>query len=517
MSATTATRPHRARPPLGRALLTAPVTALVTAAACYLVRELAPEDGRAGATVVAVTAAVLVTVCATAAAYGLRAARHFREQADEARREAAALRDRLGGLETDAAQLAAETVPALVTKVRGGMSAGSALAEVERPGNPTFQHVLRVLGEEIARGERMRTAAMTACASAAGRVQALATSMLADLREMEMRHGEEVLGDLLALDHSTAQAGRLADSIAVLTGGRSGRRWTKPIVMESILRGAVGRISAYQRVRLHSASTAAVAGHAAEGVMHALAELMDNATNFSPPTEEVHVYVEELTTGVVVTIEDGGLAMSPEKLRRAEHAVSAERLDLTTLTGTRLGLPVVGCLARKHGLKVSFRPSSRGGTGAVVLIPRELITEVRQRERVSGTRSQAPGDSGTARPVPARRTATAATPEVPAAERTLELTAVPRPAPAPEADPAQPLPKRPRGRTLAAARAATAAAAERPKRARANDAGARFSAFRQASRDAAAASADRPKDHPGTPPHGTITPPGPDSAEHGAP
>lgn len=221
----------------------------------------------------------------------------------------------------------------------------------------------------------MRAAAMSACANAAGRVQALSTSMLADLREMEDRHDEKTLGDLLKLDHATAQAGRLADSIAVLTGARSGRRWTKPIVMESILRGSVGRISAYQRVRIHSTSTAAIAGYAAEGVMHALAELMDNATSFSPPSEEVHVYVEEVQTGIVVTVEDGGLAMSPAALERAERAVSAETLDLTTLSGTRLGLAVVGCLARKHGLTVSFRPSSRGGTGVVVMIPRQLITQ----------------------------------------------------------------------------------------------------------------------------------------------
>src|SRR5206468_5211959 len=119
----------------------------------------------------------------------------------------------------------------------------------------------------------------------------------------------DVLADLLHLDHCTAQAGRLADTVAVLTGARSGRRWTRPIVMESVLRGALGRIEAYQRVRLHSASTSAVLGHAAEGVMHALAELMDNACNFSPPTEEVHVYVQETTSGVVVTIEDAGLGM----------------------------------------------------------------------------------------------------------------------------------------------------------------------------------------------------------------
>lgn len=231
------------------------------------------------------------------------------------------------------------------------------------------------LGGELRRAESGRAAAMAAAANAAGRMQALATGMLADLRDMEHRHADEdVLGDLLHLDHRTAQAGRLADSIAVLTGARSGRRWAKPIVMESILRGAMGRIGGYQRVRLHSTSDAAVAGHAAEGVMHALAELLDNAANFSPPTAEVHVYVEEVPSGIVITVEDSGLVMSEVQLRRAEQAVTAASLDLAGLSGTRLGLAVVGRLARKHGLTVSFRPSARGGTGALMMLPQELIS-----------------------------------------------------------------------------------------------------------------------------------------------
>jgi signal transduction histidine kinase len=234
------------------------------------------------------------------------------------------------------------------------------------------------LTARIKRAESARSAALSAASNAAGRMQALATGMLADLREMEHRHtDEDVLGDLLHLDHRTAQAGRLADSIAVLAGARSGRRWAKPIVMESILRGAMGRIAGYQRVRLHSTSEIAIAGHAAEGIMHALAELLDNAANFSPPTAEVHVYVEEVPAGVILTIEDSGLVMSDVQLRRAERAVTSEttqQTDLAGLSGTRLGLAVVGRLARKHGLTVSFRPSARGGTGVLVLLPHELIT-----------------------------------------------------------------------------------------------------------------------------------------------
>ncbi|MEW1723731.1 ATP-binding protein [Streptomyces sp. NPDC093109] len=310
-----------------------------------------------GASALALTAAV------TAAA-------HFREMNRQARERGAALAAR-------ADQLAAKAR-------RAEEDVRRTVAESRRA------------AEDSARSESHRAATVSACASAAGRMQAIATGVLADLRAMEHRHtDEDVLADLLHLDHRAAQAGRLADSIAVLTGARSGRRWARPIVMESILRGALGRISGYQRVRLHSTSQVAVAGHAAEGVMHALAELLDNAANFSPPTAEVHVYVEEVPAGVVITVEDSGLVMSDLQLRRAERAVTTDASDLSGLSGTRLGLAVVGRLALKHGLTVSFRPSARGGTGALMLLPQELITEVRPG-------SPAPEALRTAPPLPVR-------------------------------------------------------------------------------------------------------------------
>jgi hypothetical protein len=375
-------------------------------------------------------------------------------------------------LDGEVARLADDTLPALVERVRGGASADTALAEVPPSVDGAGRRLLSAVAQEISRGERMRAATMAACANAAGRVQALATTMLADLREMEGRHDENVLGDLLKLDHSTAQAGRLADSIAVLTGARSGRRWTKPIVMESILRGAMGRISAYQRVRTHSTSTVAVAGYAAEGVMHALAELMDNATSFSPPSEDVHVYVEEVHAGVVVTIEDSGLVMSAAALERAVRAVSAEPLDLTTLSGTRLGLAVVGCLARKHGLSVHFRPSARGGTGVVVMIPRQLITQSEQDAPVVTPAVVTP-------PPPEVRAP--AVPAAPESEVDTELAGLPR---------------RRRGQTLAAAPVKVPAPPASPAPARA-DAGAKFSAFRAAGRGNRPPSDEEPATGPG--------------------
>ncbi|WP_206794063.1 sensor histidine kinase KdpD [Amycolatopsis sp. MtRt-6] len=415
-----------------------PVAVVVTGAAVWWMTAGVSAADRTFVAWYGGIAAAVVCAAVTVAAHWMRTARHYR--------------GRITALDTEIARLADDTLPAVVRRVRDGASVDTALAEVPGAAGDAHRRLLDTIAQEIGRSERMRAATMAACANAAGRVQALATSMLADLREMEGRYDENVLGDLLELDHRTAQAGRLADSIAVLTGARSGRRWTKPITMESILRGAMGRISAYQRVRTHSTSTVAVAGYAAEGVMHALAELMDNATSFSPPSEDVHVYVEEVHAGVVVTIEDSGLVMGPAALERAVRAVSAEPLDLTTLSGTRLGLAVVGCLARKHGLTVHFRPSARGGTGVVVMIPRLLITQ---------PEPDAPIPTAAATP-PAK---------------------VPAPAVSEVESGASGLPQRRRGQTLAAAPKPVPAPAASPAPARA-DAGARFSAFHAAGREA---------------------------------
>ncbi|MEU0933198.1 ATP-binding protein [Embleya sp. NPDC005971] len=481
MSAHMPPRARSERPPLGRALLAFAAVSIITAGAVGWAVSVVGSNHRTAVAVggVAVALALAIAVAATVHAVGTadRLRARIAEMEGDAARWNDDNRDRVSAFEAEATRLADETLPALVTLLREGASVDTALAGVSAPQHQALQRTLATVAREVGQGERMRAAAMSACANAAGRVQALSTSMLADLREMEGRHGEEVFGDLLRLDHSTAQAGRLADSIAVLTGARSGRRWTKPIVMESILRGAVGRISAYQRVRVHSTSEAAVAGYAAEGVMHALAELMDNATKFSPPSEQVHVYVEDVPAGVVVTVEDGGLVMGEFALRRAEQAVAAQALDLTTLSGTRLGLAVVGCLARKHGLTVSFRPSSRGGTGVVVMIPRQLVGEARPEPR-----KRAVPD---ARPAPARRVAAKPAEPAPAL---LASPAEPTPA-APESAPAAPtlsgLAKRRPGQTLAAAAKAAERAESRPDPApRASKPrpapGARFGAFRQA-------------------------------------
>ncbi|MET9516467.1 ATP-binding protein [Streptomyces sp. NPDC002994] len=336
------------------------------------------------------------------------------ELGEAARRAAAAEADQLATVRQmsrgaeDLDRLTTTALPAAVAALRQGASADTVLAGLEMPGERRVVALLEQMVRELGVSERRAAAAQAASAKALGRVQAKAVSMLADLREMQDRHGADVFSDLLRLDHSTSQLGLLTDRLAILMGGRASRAWNKPIVMESILRGAVGRIADFRRVRLHNASTAAIAGFAAEGVMHLLAELMDNAANFSPPIDEVHVYVEERSAGIVVTVEDSGLRMADAAMRRAVEAVSGKSTDLATLQGTRLGLAVVGILAAKYGISVNYRPSSRGGTGVVVLLPLQLMAQQRgpvpaaAQTRTAAVQAPEPAHARALPPVPVR-------------------------------------------------------------------------------------------------------------------
>ncbi|MGQ4714268.1 ATP-binding protein [Streptomyces anulatus] len=360
---------------------------------------------------------------------------------DELGTENARLREELHALTSEVERFTHETLPGVVARLRDGESVATVQSEVYLPEQPLLRASVEAVLRELSLSERRALAATTASAKALSRVQAKSVSMLADLRSMQERHGEEVFGDLLKLDHSTSQLGLMTDRLALLMGGRPSRAWNRPIVMESILRGAVGRIAAYQRVRLHCSSSVSISGFAAEGVMHLLAELMDNAANFSPPIDEVHVYVEERGTGIVVTIEDSGLKMADAAMRRAADSVAGRMTDLATLQGTRLGLAVVGRLALKHRISVNYRPSSRGGTGVVVLLPRHLIAqEPRENHPAPVQRAVA----APATPPPAPASPAPAAPASPAPPLAPEATPVqPSPAPAPPSPVSAPPPVTP--------------------------------------------------------------------------
>ncbi|MEV5776838.1 ATP-binding protein [Streptomyces antimycoticus] len=282
-------------------------------------------------------------------------------------------------------QLADQVLPEAVVRLQQGDFLTDVLVDVavDETLPPELQTAHRamlgtVLGA-VAAEEDLRESAQRAIVNIARRVQAVVHQQAQDLRRMEDRHGNspDVFGDLLRLDHGNALVGRLADSIAVLGGARPGRQWSKPVPLFSVLRGAISRILDYQRVELGPVCEVAVVGTAVEPLIHTLAELLDNATRYSPPQTRVHLTATEVQSGIAVEIEDGGLSMSEEARARAERMLEEAQagIDLKDLgEAPRLGLAVVGRLSQAYGFSVSLRSSAYGGVRAVLIVPQKLIT-----------------------------------------------------------------------------------------------------------------------------------------------
>ncbi|MCB5183171.1 sensor histidine kinase, partial [Streptomyces antimicrobicus] len=353
-----------------------------TAVAVAVAVALVPASARTGVAWVGAVAFVAVALaCGEAARRGKAVA--------ALRATVAAQQAALARQEAETVHLAQTLLPDVVSRLRGGEFPEDVLAALERddfhqPGlTPEFraahQAVLRSVLDAVVAEEDLRESAQRAFVNIARRVQAIVHQQAQELREMEDRHGRspEVFGDLLRLDHGTALIGRLADSIAVLGGARPGRQWSKAVPLYSVLRGAMSRIIDYQRVELHSVSQVAVVGPAVEPLIHALAELLDNATRYSPPQTKVHLTAVDVNSGIAVEIEDGGVSMSEEARKRAERMLrqAQQGIDLTDLGETpRLGLAVVGRLSQAYDFQVSLRSSAYGGVRAVLVIPQALIT-----------------------------------------------------------------------------------------------------------------------------------------------
>ena len=144
------------------------------------------------------------------------------------RRAAVAQADRTG-LEEEVDRLSGETLPMVFRRVRDGVPADTVLAEAPDPAGGAMRDLRDTVVREVAAAERLGAAAMAACASAAARIQAQTTRMLAELREMENRYGDDkVFGDLMELDHRVSQMGRLVRQHRV-----AGRRTVRPQVDEA--------------------------------------------------------------------------------------------------------------------------------------------------------------------------------------------------------------------------------------------------------------------------------------------
>ena len=207
----------------------------------------------------------------------------------------------------------------------------------------------------------------------ARRSQVLVHRQLSLLDSMERRSDDpNELSDLFRLDHLTTRMRRHAESLIILSGAAPGRAWRMPVSLTNVVRAAVSEVEDYARVEVRQLPEAAVVGAAVADLTHLLAEIIENAAQFSPPHTRVRVTGEPVGNGYAVEVEDRGLGMGKETLAEANRRIEqSEALDL--FDSDRLGLFVVSRLAARHGIKVHLRTSPYGGTTAVVLLPTALL------------------------------------------------------------------------------------------------------------------------------------------------
>ncbi|MFI1189447.1 nitrate- and nitrite sensing domain-containing protein [Streptomyces californicus] len=196
---------------------------------------------------------------------------------------------------------------------------------------------------------------------------------LLDTMERRTENGDE-LADLFRLDHLTTRMRRHAEGLVILSGAAPSRQWRKPIQLMDVVRAAVAEVEDYERIEVRRLARIGVGGPAVADLTHLIAELLENATVFSPPHTAVQVHGERVSNGFTLEIHDRGLGMAPEVLLDANLRL-AETPDFELSDTDRLGLFVVSRLAQRQNVRVSLQKSPYGGTTAVVFIPAALLTE----------------------------------------------------------------------------------------------------------------------------------------------
>ncbi|WP_280304372.1 sensor histidine kinase [Nocardia abscessus] len=210
------------------------------------------------------------------------------------------------------------------------------------------------------------------------RSQSLVEQQLALIEDLE--HDEDDtdrLQSLFRLDHLATRMRRNGDNLLVLAGTALRRGQLHPVPLSDMLWSAVSQVEDYQRVEIGAVPDGIVAGEPAVDIEHLLAELIDNALRYSPPTTPVTVMVSRAVDGgYLIEITDRGLGMSLEDLQTTNDRLASGG-EVTVETARRMGLFVVGRLAKRHTITVNLRRTStmaqQPGITASVHLPGALV------------------------------------------------------------------------------------------------------------------------------------------------
>ncbi|MFF3333670.1 nitrate- and nitrite sensing domain-containing protein [Streptomyces sp. NPDC002888] len=258
------------------------------------------------------------------------------------------------------------------------------------------------LADSAAQLERLRGSIGGTFVNLALRTLGLVERQLAVIENLEDREQDpERLATLFKLDHFATVMRRHSENLLVLAGTEHVQQSAVPVPLVDVVRAAVSEIERYERVRIAALPPHAhVAGFAADDLSHLLAELMENATSFSPPDLPVEVSGWLLESGeVMLSVQDEGIGMAGDRLTRlntrlAEFAPETP-YDQEGEEGLGLGLYVVARLAHRHGVRVQLREQKQGGIAAVVVLPQSLLAAAPSAAVPSSSSSPLAGTANT--------------------------------------------------------------------------------------------------------------------------
>ncbi|WP_139151335.1 ATP-binding protein [Streptomyces sp. WMMB 322] len=181
----------------------------------------------------------------------------------------------------------------------------------------------------------------------------------------------------IEIDHLATTFAHHAQSLRILGGSWTGQQWQETVPLTDIVRAAGGQITDYQRVVIGGDPDLGVKDFAAEWLIHLVAEILGNATTYSPSSKEVTAQLEAVPSGAVIQIDDRGTGMTEARLQKALELVAGPRdVSIRDLQTPQVGLAVVGNIARRLKIRVSLGRSPYGGIRAVVLVPMDLLEAI---------------------------------------------------------------------------------------------------------------------------------------------
>ncbi|MEO3776950.1 nitrate- and nitrite sensing domain-containing protein [Micromonospora sp. B11E3] len=292
------------------------------------------------------------------------------------------LAERLSGVRTAALEMAEHRLPDVVARLRRGEEVDVAreappleygrdeIGQVGHAFNEVRRTAVRAAVDEVT----LRRGLNEVFLNIARRSQGLVHRQLALLDKMERRTEDpDDLAELFQVDHLATRLRRHAEDLVILAGAAAGRGWRNPVAMLDVIRGAISEVESYERVDVVEVQPAATVGPAVGDIIHLLAELIENATAFSPPGTRVTVRGQRLPNGYAVEITDRGLGLSDPAIEEANERLATPP-EFDPADSARLGLFVVARLADRHGVRVRLRRAVPNGTTAVVLVPSDLVT-----------------------------------------------------------------------------------------------------------------------------------------------